>query len=151
VIELVPVTPAVALAVTSYGDVDASLAGLQRAPDWPHDDTADALRPLAEHPSHTGIGTFLVVQDGVVIGDCGWFGPPDEDGEVEIGYGLAPSARRQGLGTSSVALLIDWVQARGARSVRAEVLPGNVASLRMLAGLGFTDVGERAGHRVLIR
>ncbi|MCW2598226.1 MAG: N-acetyltransferase [Frankiales bacterium] len=148
-IELRQVTPAVALAVTSYGDVDASLAGLQRATDWPHEDTADALRPLAEHPFHTGEGTFLVVHDGVVVGDCGWFGPPDEDGEVEIGYGLAPSARRQGLGRASVVLLLDWVRARGARAVRAEVLPGNLPSLRLLAGLGFTDIGERAGHRVL--
>lgn len=149
-IELCPVTKAVAVAVTTYGDIDASLAGLARATDWPHDDTADALRPLAEHPFHTGEGGFLVVQDGVVVGDCGWFGPPDEDGEVEIGYGLAPSARGQGLGTASVALLLDWVRSRGARTVRAEVLPGNLPSLRLLAGLGFTDIGERAGHRILV-
>ena len=150
-IQLVPVTTAVAIAVTSYGDVDASLAGLVRVTDWPHDDTADALRPLAEHPFHTGEGGFLVVQDGLVVGECGWFGPPDEDGEVEIGYGLTPSARGQGLGTASVALLLDWVRARGARTVRAEVLPGNLPSLRLLAGLGFTDIGERAGHRILVR
>ena len=149
-IELRPVTPAVAIAVTTYGDIDASLSGLERAADWPHDDTADALRPLAEHPFHTGEGGFLVVQDGVVVGECGWFGPPDEDGEVEIGYGLTPSARGQGLGTASVALLLDWVRARGARTVRAEVLPGNLPSLRLLAGLGFTDIGERAGHRILV-
>lgn len=146
-ISLEPVRQALAAAVVSGGDLGA----LDRVPDWPHDDTADGFRPLAEHPEHTGEGTFLILLDGMVIGDCGWFGPADEDGEVEIGYGLAPSARGAGHGTAAVALLLDWVTTRGARSVRAEVLPSNVPSLRLLERLGFEDVGEHAGHRVLIR
>ena len=144
-IELVPVTPALARAVVDGDDLGA----LPRVPDWPHADTADALRPLAEHPDDTGPGTFLVLHEGLVVGDCGWFGPPDEDGEVEIGYGLAPSARGKGLGTATVRALVSWVRAQGAAHVRAEVLPGNEASLRLLAGLGFEVVEERAGHVVL--
>ncbi|MCU1593024.1 MAG: N-acetyltransferase [Frankiales bacterium] len=146
-IALSPVPQALAAAVVGHGD----LGTLKRAPDWPHDDTADAFRPLAEHPGHTGEGTFLILLDGVVIGDCGWFGPADEDGEVEIGYGLAPSARGSGHGTAAVRLLLEWVASQGARSVRAEVLPSNVPSLRLLGRLGFEDVGEHAGHRVLVR
>lgn len=142
-IELVPVTVEVARAVVEHDAVPFA-----HAADWPHDDTADALRPLAEHPRDTGEGTFLVVEDGVVVGDCGWFGPP-QDGVVDIGYGLAPSARGRGLGTAAVQLLLAWVATRDARQVRAEVRPDNTASLRLLAGLGFTDTGEHAGHRVL--
>jgi RimJ/RimL family protein N-acetyltransferase len=151
VIELVQVTAAVAVAVCSSGDLDGALAPLTRVVDWPHEDTADALRPLADYPEQTGDGTFLVVRDGVVVGDVGWFGPADEDGECEIGYGLAPSARRLGVATTAVQLLLDWVYAQGARSVRAEVLPDNLPSLALLARLGFTDIGERAGHRLLVR
>lgn len=149
-IELVPADHAVAVAVTSYGSVDAAL-GRPRVTDWPHEDTADALRPLADHPDDTPEGTFLIVRDGVVVGDCGWFGSPGQDGEVEIGYGLAPSARGQGVGTEAVRLLLAWVDARGARRVRAEVLPGNEASLRLLARLGFVTTGQLAGHVVLLR
>jgi RimJ/RimL family protein N-acetyltransferase len=150
VIELVQVTPTVAAAVCHDGDLDAVLAPFSRAVDWPHDDTADALRGLADYPEQTGPGTFLVVRDGVVVGDVGWFGPPDEDGECEIGYGLAGSVRRQGVATEAVQLLLAWALAQGARTVRAEVLPDNVASLALLAKLGFTDIGERAGHRLLV-
>jgi RimJ/RimL family protein N-acetyltransferase len=150
-IQLVQVTGAVAVAVCSQGDVDAALAPRTRVADWPHEDTPDALRGLADYPEQTGEGTFLVLRDGVVVGDVGWFGPPDEDGECEIGYGLAPSVRRQGVATAAVQLLVDWVLAQGARSVRAEVLPDNAASLALLARLGFADLGERAGHRVLVR
>ena len=144
-IELVPVTPALARAVVEGTD----LGDLPRVRDWPHADTVDALRPLAEHPDDTGPGTFLVLHEGVVVGDCGWFGPPDDTGEVEIGYGLAPSARGRGLGTAAVQALLEWVRAQGAVHVRAEVLPGNEPSLRLLTRLGFLQVDERAGHLVL--
>ena len=110
-IELVPVTFAVARAVLTDENVEVALAGLTHVPDWPHADTYDALRPLAEHPSDTGDGTFLIVLNGSVVGDCGWFGPPDELGQAEIGYGLARSARGRGVATAAVALLVDWVAA----------------------------------------
>lgn len=144
-IELRPVTHDLARAVVA----GESLGDLPRAHDWPHADTFDALRPLAEHPEHTGPGTFLVLLDGKVVGDCGWFGPPDAEGEVEIGYGLAPSVRGRGLGTEAVRALLAWVRQQGAVRVRAEVLPGNEASLRLLRRLGFEVVGEHAGHLVM--
>jgi RimJ/RimL family protein N-acetyltransferase len=144
-IALVPVPQEVAVAV-----VQSLPVPVPHVPDWPHDDTADALRSLAEHPEHTGPGTFLITEAGVVVGDCGWFGPPT-DGVVDIGYGLAPSARGRGLGSQAVELLLAWVAEQGATTARAEVLPGNEASLRLLARLGFDDTGERAGHRVLVR
>ena len=139
-ITLAPVTAELARAVLAFEPVPEAHAG-----DWPHEDSYDALRMFSGDP-----GTFVVLLDGVIVGDCGWFGPPDEDGEVEIGYGLAPSARGRGLGTEAVRLLVEWVRSQGARSVRAEVLPGNEASLRLLARLGFEDIGERAGHRILV-
>ncbi len=147
-ITLVPATRALAVAV-----VTGQPLNLRHAPDWPHADTADALRPLAEHPEHTGEGTFLITQeqDRIVVGDCGWFGPPDADGLVDLGYGVAPSARRRGVGTAAVGLLLRWVHEHGARRARAEVLPGNEASLRLLDGLGFVREGVHAGHLVLVR
>jgi RimJ/RimL family protein N-acetyltransferase len=146
VIELRQVTPEVARAVLAGDDLP-----FPHAADWPHADTFDALRPLAEHPEHTGPGTFLVLLDGVVIGDCGWFGPPDDTGEVEIGYGVARSVRGRGVAAEAVAQLLTWVASQGATRVRAEVLPGNEPSLRLLHRLGFEQTGEHAGHLVLTR
>lgn len=140
-IELQPLTTEVCAAVLAHEPLN-----LQHARDWPHDDTYDAFRMFAGGP-----GTFLVLEDGVVVGDCGWFGPAEDDGQVEIGYGVAASVRGRGVGREAVALLVDWVATQGATSVRGEVLPGNEPSLRLLVGLGFVDTGERAGHRVLVK
>lgn len=151
---LVPVPRPVAAAVAGYLPVATALVehGLQAAPDWPHGDSADALRPLAEHGVDGDTGTWLAVLSGSVVGECGWYGPPDAEGVVEVGYGLAPSARGQGLGTELVAVLCAWVEQQpGVRLVTAEVLPGNEASLRLLARLGFVEHGSHPPYLRLVR
>jgi RimJ/RimL family protein N-acetyltransferase len=142
VISLVPASPEVARAVVGQGALPEG-----RVADWPHAGTAAALRPLTEDPGH--MGAFLVCLDGVVVGECGWFGPPADDGEVEISFGLAPSARRAGIGAQAVRQLRAWAVDQGARVVRAEVLPGNAASFALLQSLGFIPGETRAGHVVL--
>ena len=140
--ELVPVPLEVAVAVTAGQSVR-----IPHAPDWPHADTADALRPVALYGQ--GPGTFLVVEVGAVVGECGRLRGPDGDGAVEIGYGLAPSARGRGIGTAAVRALTGWVEAQpGVRRITAEVLVGNLPSRRLLERLGFTpsDPASEAGY-----
>ena len=141
-VALVPVPLDVARAAVTGTGLDEALQPLAlRAGDgWPHDDTADALRPLAEHGADGDDGGWLVVVDGEVVGDLGWRGGPDERGDVLLGYGLAAPARRQGVGTEAVAVLCAWADAQpGVRRLVADVLPGNEASRRVLRRLGFTE------------
>lgn len=141
-VALVPASHAVAAAVAAGGDAGPALAalGLSAAPGWPHEDSADALRPHAEHgDAGATADVWLVVDGDLVVGDCGLAGQVDERGEVEISYGLAPGARGQGLGTEAVAVLCAWLEQQpDVRRVVAEVEVGNAASQRLLARLGFT-------------
>ena len=142
-VALVPVPRALAVAVLDGGDLDTALTplGLRRGAGWPHADTADALRPLAEHGAEGDDGGWLVVDDGgAVVGDCGWRGGPGPAGEVLLGYGLAAPARGQGLGTEAVAVLCAWAEQQpGVRLLVAEVHADNTASRRLLRRLGFTE------------
>ncbi len=138
-VRLVPVTPTLAQLALLRPDLAAPglrALGLVAAPGWPHAGTADVVRPIAEHGP--AVGSFLAVLAGVVIGECGWLGGPDEAGDVEIGYGVAPSRRRQGLGLAMLGELgAGAAQQPGGRRVCAEALVGNEASCRLLLRAGF--------------
>jgi RimJ/RimL family protein N-acetyltransferase len=128
-------------------------AGLMLADGYPHADTFDALRMFVEHGSSDADGGwFVTLADGRVIGDCGTLGWTDDQGRVEIGYGLAAPYRGQGYGTEAVRALADWVAAQpGVTAVTAAVEVGNVASRRLLERLGFTLVDTAEAHWHLSR
>lgn len=77
-----------------------------------------------------------------MVGSCGFKGPP-ERGEVEIGYGIAPSYQRQGLATKAIDVLVNIAFSDGAvKSVLATISPGNAASIRVAEKLGFAKQEE---------
>jgi ribosomal-protein-alanine N-acetyltransferase len=137
------------VAVAALGGAGPALAaalaplGLCAGTGWPHADTADALRPLAEHGQPGEPGTWLVCTGAEVVGECGWRAGPDAEGGIELHYGLASPSRGRGLGTEAVAVLAAWTEQQpGVRRLQAEVLVGNEPSLRLLRRLGFE--AERA-------
>jgi RimJ/RimL family protein N-acetyltransferase len=152
-VTLVPTPHAVAAAVL-HGDPAAGLADLRliAAHGWPHDDTVDGMRGLADHGAPGDESGWLITVDGEVVGDLGWFGGPDPHGDAEIGYGLAPGARGRGIGTEAVGLLCAWCERQpGVRRVIARVLPGNEQSWRVLTRLGFVQDGDEPPYHRYVR
>lgn len=145
---LVPQTLTAARAMLAGKD-----AGLPFAPGYPHADSLDAVRMTVEHGGPDDGGWFVTLaEDGRVVGDCGTFGPPDDDGRVEIGYGLAAPSRGQGIGTEAVRALVEHLVTQpGVRVVTGSVEVGNEPSRRLLVALGFTLVGEADRHWQLER
>jgi RimJ/RimL family protein N-acetyltransferase len=91
---------------------------------------------------------FAVVHRGdrIVIGMCGFKGPPqveDTSRVCEIAYGIAPAYRCQGFATETAGALVEYAIARGSVTlVRAHTLPEPNASTRVLTKCGFKKVGE---------
>ena len=117
--------------------------GLLRGEGWPHADTLDGL----EMWRGRDLEGWLITLDGTVVGDAGTFGPPDERGDVEIGYGLAAPFRGDGLAREFVPALAQHLLARPGvkRVVAREVLAHNTASRRALEGAGFRLEREENG------
>jgi RimJ/RimL family protein N-acetyltransferase len=128
---------------TAQAVVDGLPDGLRHGAGWPHADTLDALGMVAKHGSEA----WLILEDGVVIGDAGTHGPPDEAGDVEIGYGLAEPARGRGLSSEFVPALAELLLARPEvrRVVAREVLAENMPSRRALERAGFRLEREQHG------
>ncbi len=89
-------------------------------------------------------GFSLVHRDSdTVVGMCGFKGPPDADGVVEIAYGVSPEYRGKGYATEAARALTDYAFSRGnVRMVRAHTLPEPNASTRVLTKCGFRRIGE---------
>jgi RimJ/RimL family protein N-acetyltransferase len=65
-----------------------------------------------------------------------------QGGVAEIGYSLARAHWGQGLAREAVAALLDQLFAEGYRRVFADTDPDNLASIRLLEALGFTQEGR---------
>jgi ribosomal-protein-alanine N-acetyltransferase len=82
---------------------------------------------------------YVVEREGLVIGKAGCWRLP------EIGYILHPDQWGQGLARDALMALIPVLFARNAiDAITADVDPRNVASLRLLARLGFEETGRAA-------
>jgi RimJ/RimL family protein N-acetyltransferase len=110
------------------------------SPGWPHDQTLPGIQLALEAGHDPG---WLVVSDGVVVGECAVKGGQPYGGEAEISYGLAGPQRNRGIGTTVVALLTEWLLAQpGVDAVTAEVRTDNAASIRVLEKAGFRRIEE---------
>ncbi len=137
-------TPRLTLALESTEAVLARIAAMPAAdraevsPDW-----LARLR-ASPTPSPWTHGFVLVEQaTGATIGSCGFKGPPDAEGGVEIAYALAPAHQGRGFAREAARALCEYaLGAGGARYVRAHTRPDGAASARVLAACGFTCLGE---------
>lgn len=77
-----------------------------------------------------------------VVGAGGYLGPPNQAGEVEVGYSVVPAFQRQGYATEMVQALVDIAlsDARVGRVV-ARTTPQNPASISVLKRVGFSQAG----------
>lgn len=78
----------------------------------------------------------------VVVGACGFKGPPGDDQTVEIAYGVHPTHQGKGYATETAGALVAFAFESGrVRVVRAHTLPAANASTRVLTKCGFRHVG----------
>ncbi|NUR09891.1 MAG: GNAT family N-acetyltransferase [Nocardioidaceae bacterium] len=119
----------------------------------------DADRHNLDHRVHAldadpGSAPYLVhvLLDGpLVAARIGCHDAP-RDGEVEIGYFVAPHYRGRGVATAMVTEFLEWLHRQGVRRVVATIEPGNDPSLSLVLRLGFVPAGELVeddGQRML--
>jgi len=95
-------------------------------------------------------GFKMVLQrDGTEVGRCGFTGPPDVNGIVEIAYSVDETFRGRGYATEAARGLLAYACADvRVRVIRAHTLPTENASARILRKCGFSNVGESIDHEV---
>jgi [ribosomal protein S5]-alanine N-acetyltransferase len=137
-------TPRLKLVLKTPEEVRASIETMdaadkaQLSADW-------LARLHATNSPDPWVHGFSIVQSnaGVTVGQCGFKGPPDTDGMVEIAYGVASDQESKGYATEAARALIAYAfSIDQVKLVRAHTLPASNASKRVLAKCGFEYVGD---------
>jgi len=119
-------------------------------PEYPLADELDVLRPLAGDVAPDPVFGLMMIRDArdrLAVGGIGFFGPPDADGAVEVGYGLVPAVRGRGFASAALTQAIAIATAHGVRVVRADTDPANLPSSRVLERAGFRELPTSDGLR----
>ena len=113
------------------------------AAEYPHADTADALRGFAGGDVGASPPWLIIrLADELAIGEIG-FGGEIEPGVRTGGYGLTESAWGQGFATEAlVAVLAATFAEAGVSRVVAEALKSNVGSWRVMEKAGMRRIAE---------
>jgi RimJ/RimL family protein N-acetyltransferase len=119
---------------------------------------ARVLRNIG-HWQALGFGFWMVRHrtTGDFVGEVG-FGEHRRDiepslvGAAEMGWLLAPTARRQGFAAEAATAALAWAATRVARKITCMIDPQNAPSIRLALSLGFVQFAETvyAGAPVLL-
>jgi RimJ/RimL family protein N-acetyltransferase len=118
---------------------------------WPEFPEAFAPAPdgVVTNPTQWNGYLFIDPSVGTLVGNGGFHGPPNDLGEVEIGYEIASGFRNRGYATEAVRGFVKFAFSdEVVRSVVAHTLAQKNASNSVLARVGFHLVGELANDEV---
>ena len=103
----------------------------------------EMLQGCLDHPEQWVWYAIWIIEckDRSHVGDLSFKGFND-DGSVEIGYGIDEAHQGQGYATEAVNAAVMWaLQQPGITRVEAETEPNNKASQRVLEKCGFVPLG----------
>lgn len=140
-LRLAPVTAEMAEAARVGAAAFADAVGAETLPEWSAGSLALVARSLSPTLGGAPLPTRAIAihrEEGVIVGDVRFEPSARQPGEVEIGYAVARSRRRQGYAVEAAGAVIDWLfDTAGAETAVAGCDSRNVASVRTLRRLGF--------------
>lgn len=87
--------------------------------------------------------TIILKAENRMVGDLCFKGMPDENGEIEIGYGTYEDFKGNGYMTEAVGGMIEWAKEQAdVKAIVASTDKSNVASYTVLQKNQFVQVGE---------
>ncbi len=142
------------LAALQAADLNAffNAIAVAPAPDWPPPPfEPHALAWAADHLKHDPegqgwYGWIITARDEVgaarALGIAALIGRPDDDGDVELAFGLTPEARGKGHGPETLRALAAWAFENGARRVISHLDAEDAIAAHTLQKIGFTDTRQ---------
>jgi len=116
--------------------------------EWPENDLKEAFPVFEKLLTENGIDGFnvwLIVEKkgNQIIGSAGYMGKPDNEGNIEIGFGIIPSKRGKGFCYEAVKALLEWGLCHDeVNGIIARCDKSNMVSRKTILKLGFEYLGD---------
>lgn len=124
-------------------------SGINPAYGWPDLETLDTLpriiNNLSKVKSPSGFESWMVLHknDNSLIGDIGFKGLPNENGEIDLGYGIIASERGKGYAKEAAIGLIEWAFDQSEiQAITANCLRESIFSQKILIALNFISLKD---------
>jgi [ribosomal protein S5]-alanine N-acetyltransferase len=102
-----------------------------------------SVSDTSKNPLYYTFWTIISKQENVMVADCCFKGEPNDNGEIEIGYGTYPAFEGKGFMTEAVGAMIRWAFAQpNVRAITAQTDPSNIASQKILQKNNFVQYGQ---------
>jgi ribosomal-protein-alanine N-acetyltransferase len=147
---LIPFTYNIASSILKRDYNEVRSNGFSLGEGWPDEDAIETLPKIIKNldlvgRTPTGFESWMIlIKDTMtIIGDIGFKGTPNLEGEVDIGYAIVEKERKKGYGIEAVKGLMDWAFAQPeVKAITAKCLINNVDSARILEKMGFGEIGR---------
>ncbi len=159
-LELVPITLAVVEAVFRNDREALETLVDARVPEkWPGRSLVERafsadLASIRANPAKRLWGDRLMISrpgegERRVVGSVVFHGAPDDDGVVEVGYGVEQGSQGRGYGSEATCAAVEWALAQpGVRAVSAATFTWHTASVKIIQRAGLEPCGWRE-HELL--
>jgi RimJ/RimL family protein N-acetyltransferase len=123
--------------------------GLTLPAEFPNADELGSFLPYQLQRMETAptrrdwMARLMLLPEAVVVGHCGFHGPPEIIGRAEIGYTVFTEFRGRGYAKEAAGALVRWAFDHGEQEVYASVAPDNGPSLAVIRSVGFKQVGTQ--------
>lgn len=149
-LKIIPFTTEIIQAAIQQDNEQLSKLGIISTFEWPEPDLVEALPYFNQQiidNGITGFNSWLILdnQTNDIVGSLGFINEPDDNGAIEIGFGIIPSKRRQGYCEEAVKALIQWAGSKPAvKMITAQCDEDNERSINLLKRVGFREKGREA-------
>lgn len=146
---IIPVTLKMTRSLLAGSSEEIEKLGIKTDEKWPTSDTMDILpiinASLEKNSIPSGFEFWMIIkkENMRVIGDIGFHGKPNENGEVEIGFGLVEHERGKGFGFESLKSIMNWLSSQDSvKVIKAGCLISNKPSTRILEKVGMKEINR---------
>jgi RimJ/RimL family protein N-acetyltransferase len=141
------------LSLQDYADFEAGVEPRWKGFSNPYKHLIEGPSPLKHRiprvkaePNFAEIGLILAIEKETneLIGSAGFHDFPDNNGMIEIGFGIVPEKQNQGFGTELLIGMWKMICLRpDVRLLRYTVSPENLPSMHIINKIEFSKVGQQ--------